>query len=164
MPSKIVKESYLMTIRAQINDAVKTAMKAGDKSRLETLRMVNAAIKQKDIDTRSDTNKELVSDETILGILQGLIKQRRESAAMYRDGKREELAAKEEAEIAVIETYLPAQKSADEVAAIVAQLVTEAGATSIKDMGKVMGLLKTRYAGQLDMGAAGAAVKTALGG
>jgi uncharacterized protein YqeY len=147
--------------RTEFNDALKTAMKGGDQVGVATIRLINAALKQKDIDARP-SGKE-VTDADILSLLQGMIKQRRESISIFRENKREDLATKEEAEVAVIERFLPAQKTDAEVEAIVAQLIKETGAASQKDMGKVMGALKAQYAGQLDMGKAGAVVKQKLG-
>jgi uncharacterized protein YqeY len=135
-------------------------MKAGDSVAVGTIRLINAALKQKDIDARP-TGKE-VTDSDILSMLQGMIKQRKESISIFRENKREDLATKEEAEVAVIEKFLPAQMSDAEVEAIVVKLITETGAASQKDMGKVMGALKSQYAGQIDMGKAGAVVKRKL--
>ena len=136
-------------------------MKGGDQVTVGTIRLINAGLKQKDIEARP-TGKE-VSDADILSMLQGMIKQRRESISIFRENKREDLATKEEAEVAVIERFLPAQMSDAEVEAVVAKLIAETGAASQKDMGKVMGALKTQYAGQIDMGKAGAVVKQKLG-
>ncbi len=150
-----------MNKRTEFNDALKTAMKGGDQVTVGTIRLINAGLKQKDIEARP-TGKE-VSDADILSMLQGMIKQRRESISIFRENKREDLATKEEAEVAVIERFLPAQMSDAEVEAVVAKLIAETGAASQKDMGKVMGALKTQYAGQIDMGKAGAVVKQKLG-
>jgi uncharacterized protein YqeY len=147
--------------RTEFNDDLKTAMKAGDQNAVGTLRLINAALKQKDIDARP-SGKE-VTDSDILSMLQGMIKQRQESLKIFRDNKRDDLADKEAGEIAVIEKYLPKQMSDAEVAAVVDKLIKETGATSQKDMGKIMGALKSQYAGQLDMGKAGAVVKQKLG-
>ncbi|MCE7886371.1 MAG: GatB/YqeY domain-containing protein [Alphaproteobacteria bacterium PRO2] len=150
-----------MSKRTEFNDALKAAMKAGDQNAVGTLRLINAALKQKDIDARP-SGKE-VTEADILSMLQGMIKQRKESIQIFRENKREDLATKEEAEVAVIERFLPAQMDDAEVAAIIDKLIKETGAASQKDMGKVMGALKTQYAGQLDMGKAGAVVKQKLG-
>jgi uncharacterized protein YqeY len=147
--------------RTEFNDDLKTAMKGGDQMAVATLRLINAALKQKDIDARP-SGKE-VTEADILSMLQGMIKQRQESLKIFRDNKRDDLADKEAAEIAVIEKYLPKQMSDAEVAAVVDKLIKETGAASQKDMGKVMGALKSQYAGQLDMGKAGAVVKQKLG-
>lgn len=150
-------------MRDQINTAMKDAMRAKDSARLSTVRLMNAAIKERDIAARSDGNSDGVSDADILGILAKMIKQRQESAKVYEEAGRIELAESERAEIAVIEEFLPKQLSDDEVAKAVKDTVSEVGAESIRDMGKVMGLLKERYSGQMDFGVAGAAVKKALG-
>ncbi|MEO1563409.1 MAG: GatB/YqeY domain-containing protein [Pseudomonadota bacterium] len=150
-------------MRDQINTAMKDAMRAKDSARLSTVRLMNAAIKERDIAARSDGNSDGVSDADILGILAKMIKQRQESAKVYEEAGRIELAESERAEIVVIEEFLPKQLSDDEVAKAVKDTVSEVGAESIRDMGKVMGLLKERYSGQMDFGVAGAAVKKALG-
>lgn len=150
-----------MSKRTEFNDDLKTAMKGGDQMAVATLRLINAALKQKDIDARP-SGKE-VTEADILSMLQGMIKQRQESLKIFRDNKRDDLADKEAAEIAVIEKYLPKQMSDAEVAAVVEKLIKETGATSQKDMGKIMGALKSQYAGQLDMSKAGAVVKQKLG-
>lgn len=137
-------------------------MKGGDQNAVATIRLINAALKQKDIDARP-SGKE-VTEADILSMLQGMIKQRKESISIFRENKREDLAVKEEAEVAVIEKFLPAQMSDAEVEAIVDKLIAETGAASQKDMGKVMGALKAQYAGQIDMGKAGAVVKQKLNG
>ncbi|MGB4106991.1 MAG: GatB/YqeY domain-containing protein [Alphaproteobacteria bacterium] len=150
-----------MSKRTEFNDDLKTAMKGGDQIAVGTLRLINAALKQKDIEARP-SGKE-VTESDILSMLQGMIKQRQESLKIFRDNKRDDLADKEAAEIAIIEKYLPKQMSDAEVAAVIDKLIKETGAASQKDMGKVMGALKSQYAGQLDMGKAGAVVKQKLG-
>ncbi len=150
-----------MSKRTEFNDDLKTAMKGGDQMAVATLRLINAALKQKDIEARP-SGKE-VTESDILSMLQGMIKQRQESLKIFRDNKRDDLADKEAAEIAIIEKYLPKQMSDAEVAAVVDKLIKETGAASQKDMGKIMGALKSQYAGQLDMGKAGAVVKQKLG-
>jgi len=147
--------------RTEFNEDLKTAMKAGDQVAVGTLRLINSALKDKDIDARGK-GKEFGESE-ILSMLQSMVKQRQESLKIFRDNNREDLASKEEAEIKIIEKYLPKQMSYAEVEAIVVKLIAETGAASQKDMGKVMGALKTQYAGQLDMGKAGAVVKQKLG-
>lgn len=146
-----------MSIRENLMADTKTAMKAKEKETLATLRLISAAIKDKDIAART-TGKEL-GDTEIMALFQTMIKQRRESVKMYKDGGRPELAEKEEAEIVVIEKYLPQQLSEDEMKEAIAAAVAETGAESIKDMGKVMGVLKGKYVGQMDFGKAGALVK-----
>jgi uncharacterized protein YqeY len=151
-------------LRDRLNTELKEAMKAGDHARVSTLRMVNAAIKDKDIAARPAGNASGIGEAEILSLLQTMVKQRRESVAMYTQGNRADLVAKEEAEIAVIEHYLPAQMDAAAMAAAVDAAMAEAGATGIRDMGKVMGVLKGKYAGQMDFAAAGLLVKKKLDG
>ncbi len=150
-------------LRDDINNAVKEAMKARDERRLSTLRMVNFTIKNADIEARGQ-GKPPLADGDLLGLLQKMIKQRQESVELYEKGGREELAAQERAEIAVISAYLPKQMSDDDVKAAVAAIITETGASGIKDMGKVIGELKAKYAGQMDFGKASGVVKAALTG
>jgi uncharacterized protein YqeY len=148
-------------LRDDINNAVKEAMKAKDERKLSTLRMVNSTIKNADIEARGQ-GKPPLSDGDLLGVLQKMIKQRQESVALYEKGGREELAAQERAEIAVISGYLPKQMSDDDIKAAIAAAIAETGASGIKDMGKVIGLLKAKYAGQMDFGKASGLVKAAL--
>ena len=148
-------------LRQQISDDVKTAMKAKDEA-LSGLRLIQAAIKDKDIAARPG-NMNGISDAEIIDMLQKMVRQRQESIEMYTKGNRPELAAKEQGEIDVINRYLPKQMSEAETTAAIAAIVAETGASSIKDMGKVMGVLKERYAGQLDFGKVGALVKAKLG-
>ena len=150
-------------LRDDINTAVKEAMKAKEERKLSTLRMVNSSIKNADIEARGQGKPQL-SDEDILGLLQKMIKQRQESVALYDKGGRTELAAQEREEITVISAYLPKQMSDDEVKAAIAAIVTETGASGMKDMGKVIGALKAKYAGQMDFGKASGLVKAALTG
>lgn len=150
-------------LRAQIMQAMKDAMKSGDKARLSTIRLMQSAIKDKDIASRTDGRNDGVSDAELLDLFSKMVKQRRESAELYEKGERPDLVEKERAEIAVLEEFMPRQMGEDEVKAAVAAVVAELGASSIKDMGKVMGALKERYAGQMDFAKAGAAVKAALG-
>lgn len=150
-------------LRDDINNAVKEAMKARDERRLSTLRMVNSTIKNADIEARGQ-GKPPLSDGDLLGLLQKMIKQRQESVALYEKGGREELAAQESAEIAVISGYLPKQMSDDDVKAAVAAVIADTGASGVKDMGKVIGALKAKYAGQMDFGRASGVVKAALTG
>ena len=150
-----------MDLRTRFTAEIKTAMLARDASTTGTLRMVTARLKDMDIAARPGPPLE---DAAIIAMLRGMAKSRRESVEMYRQGNREELAAKEEAEISVIEGFLPSQMDDAALAAAVAAAVTETGATSIKEMGKVMAVLKGKYAASLDMAKAGPAVKAALGG
>ena len=147
-------------MREKINADLKVAMKAGEKDRVGTLRLVNAAIKSADIDARP-SGKE-ITDADLLGVLTKMIKQRRDSIEQFVAGGRQELADKEAAEIRVIEAYLPKQMDAAEAKAAISAVIKEVGAASQKDMGKVMAALKARYAGQMDFGKASAAVKELL--
>jgi uncharacterized protein len=153
-----------MSLRAQLTDAMKDAMKAKDAKRLATVRLVLAALKDKDIAARSETSRDLLGDDEILGLMAKMIKQREESAAVYRQGGRPELAENEESEIAIIRTFMPRQMDEAEAKAAIQAVIAETGAASIKDMGKVMAVLKERYAGQMDFGKASAATKDALSG
>jgi hypothetical protein len=150
-------------LRDQINDAVKTAMKAQDKLRLSTLRMVNSAIKNADIEARG-VGKGLLADADILGLLQKLIKQRQESIELYDKGGRPELAAQERSEIEMIASFLPQQLSEAEAKEAIAGVIRETGAAGMKDMGKVIAALKERYAGKMDFGKVSALVKGMLTG
>jgi uncharacterized protein YqeY len=147
--------------RTEITDALKEAMKAKDATRLGTLRLINAAIKDRDIALRAEGGE--VGDAEILAILGKMVKQRQESAKAYEEGGRLELAEQEMAEIKVITDYLPAQLSEDETAAAVDDAIATTGAESIRDMGKVMSVLKGKYTGQMDFGAVGPLVKARLG-
>jgi len=152
-----------MSLRDRLQLALKEAMKAKAADRLSTLRLINAAIKDRDIASRGDGGPEMVSDAEITAIMGKMVKQRQESARAYEEGGRLELAGKELAEIGVIQEYLPRQMDAAEVAAAVEAAVAETGAASIRDVGKVMGVLKAKYAGQMDFGAVGALVKARFG-
>jgi len=149
-------------LRSQINDALKAAMKAKESARVSTLRLMTAALKDRDIAARGKGDDGGVPDDDILNMLQTMIRQRRDSVQMFRDGDREELALKEEAEIVVIEEFMPTQLSDDDIAAAAAEVIGEVGAKGIKDMGRVMGVLKERFAGQMDFGKASGAVKKLL--
>jgi hypothetical protein len=149
------------TMREQINADLKVAMKAGEKTRVGTLRLINAAIKSADIDARP-SGKDKISDEDILGLLSKMIKQRRDSIEQFTSGGRQDLADKELAEVKIIELYLPKQMDEADVKKAVADLIKEVGAESPKDMGKIMGALKTRYAGQMDFSKASATAKELL--
>jgi uncharacterized protein len=148
-------------IRDRITEETKVAMKSGDKPRLSALRMVSSALKNADIEAR--TGGKEVGDDAVMGLLQKLIKQRQESAELYDKGARPELAAAERAEIVVIQSFLPQQMSEDETRAAIAAAITETGAASVKDMGKVMAALKARHAGKMDFAKASALVKAMLG-
>ncbi len=151
-------------IREKLTGALKDAMRARAEPATTTIRMVNAAIKQKDIDVARPRGDQHISDDEVLNLLQSLIKSRRESIELYKQGDRQDLVNKEEAEIDVIEQFLPKQLSEAETLAVVRELVASLGATGVKDMGKVMGALKSKYAGQLDMTKASAIVKHVLAG
>jgi len=149
-------------MRDRINASLKEAMKAKDAPRLSTLRLINAAIKDQDIALRGEGIDTGVTDEQILSILAKMIKQRQESASTYEQAGRLELAEKERAEIKVIEEFLPRQLSEDEVQKAIAEAMKEVGAESIRDMGRIMAALKAKYAGQMDFGKVGSAVKERL--
>jgi uncharacterized protein YqeY len=150
-----------MALRDQFTDQLKASMRAGDASRTSTLRMILSKVKDADIAARPK-GIDQVPDEEVLSTLRGMVKSRRESVDLYRQGNRPELAAKEEAEIAVIEGFLPQQMDDAAVEQAVADAVTETGAASIKDMGKVMAALRAKYAATLDMAKAGPIVKAKL--
>jgi uncharacterized protein YqeY len=150
-------------LRENINNAVKEAMKAKEERKLSTLRMVNSTIKNADIAARGE-GKPPLSDGDLLGVLQKMIKQRQESVELYDKGGRAELAAQEREEIAIISAYLPKQMSDDDVKAAIAAAIAETGAAGMKDMGKVVGHLKGKYAGEMDFGKASGLVKAALTG
>lgn len=151
-----------MGLRTRISNALKEAMKAKEADRLATLRLINAAIKDRDIDARAEGLEEGVGDDAVLGILGKMVKQRYESARAYEEGGRLELAEKELAEIKIIEEFLPRQLSEDESEAAIDAAIEAVGATSIRDMGKVMGELKTKFTGQMDFGKVGPMVKDRL--
>lgn len=148
-------------LRDQINNSLKDAMKSGEKLKLSTLRLVNAAIKNADIEARGG-GKPPLDDTALLGLLQKMIKQRQESVELYEKGGRAELAAGERGEIEIIQGFLPKQMSDAEVDAAIKAAIAETGAASVKDMGKVIGVLRGKYAGQMDFGKASGLVKTAL--
>jgi uncharacterized protein YqeY len=148
-------------IRDTIKAALVTAMKGGDKSRTAAIRLIQSSIKNRDIELRGNANPP-EDDVLVTEVLQKMIKQRRESIAMYEQGGRAELAAAEQAEVEVIEGFLPAQMSEEETKAAIDAIATELGASSVKDMGRVMAALKERHAGQLDMSKASGLVKARL--
>ena len=151
-----------MSLRERLSTSLKDAMRAKDATRLMTLRLINAAIKDRDIDARAEGNEIGVSDDTLLAILSKMVKQRQESARAYEEGGRLELAEKELSEITIVEEFLPRQLSATETEQVIADAIAEADANSIRDMGKVMGVLKAKYTGQLDFGKVGGLVKAQL--
>jgi len=147
-----------MPLKNQITEDMKSAMKAGDKDRLKTVRLIMAAIKQVEVDQRIE-----IDDAGVLSVLEKMVKQRRDSVEQFEKGGRDDLAAIEKAEIEVLETYLPEQLSADEITALVDEIIAATGAEGMRDMGKVMGQIKARAAGRADMGAVSATVKERLG-
>ena len=148
-------------MREAFNTALKDAMRSGDKVKVATVRMITAALKDRDIEARG-AGKGPLGDDEILSLLQKMIKQRQESQKIYEDNGRPELAAQEAAEIAVIASFMPAQLSDAEIDAAIAAAITETGAAGMKDMGKVVGKLKEKYAGRMDFAKASAAVKAKL--
>ena len=150
-------------LRDKINDAVKTAMKAHDKLRLSTLRLVNAAIKNAEIEAQM-AQKPALTDEDIVGLMQKMIKQRQDSVVAYEQGNRKELADQERSEIEVIKGFMPQQLSEAETKEAIVGAIKETGAASVKDMGRVMAVLKERYTGKLDFGKVSGVVKALLAG
>tara|TARA_B110000196_G_C20565140_1_gene394962 strand:- start:27 stop:482 length:456 start_codon:yes stop_codon:yes gene_type:complete len=150
-------------LRDDIKSALTIAMKGKDKQGVSTLRLIMAAIKDRDIAARSKGITDGIGEDEILSIMQSMVKQRRESIEMYEKGGRMELAQQETEEISVIETFMPAQLNADGVTFAIDEAISASNAKSIKDMGKVMGHLKNKYAGRMDFGKAGAAIKDRLG-
>ena len=147
-----------MSLKGKITDDMKSAMKAGEKDRLKAVRLILAAIKQIEVDTRTE-----LDDAAILSVLDKMVKQRRDSVEQFQKGGRDDLVNIELAEIAVIETYLPEQLSNEELDTLIDEVISATGAESIRDMGKVMGQIKSKAAGRADMGAVGAKVKARLG-
>ncbi len=150
-------------LRSRFTEAMKESMRAGDAPRTSTIRMIIAKLKEVDIAARP-SGVDKVPDEQVTQMLRGMVKSRRESVDLYRQGNRPELAAKEEAEIAVIEAFLPQQMDAGAMEAAVKAAIAEAGAASVKDMGKVMAILRAQHAATMDLSKAGPMVKAALGG
>ena len=150
-------------LRTQINNTYKAAMKRKETIAVSTLRLIQAAIKDRDIAARSKGNTDGISDDEVLSLLQSMIKQRRDSIEAYEKGGRMELAQQEAEEISIIEGFLPAQMNDDEIAAAVDSVISDVEATTLKDMGKVMAALKEQFAGQMDFGKASGAVKAKLG-
>jgi uncharacterized protein YqeY len=150
-------------LRDDINNALKDAMKARDERRVSTLRLVNSTLKNADIEARGQ-GKGPLGDDEVLGVLQKMIKQRHESIELYEKGGRPELAQQERDEVTIISSYLPKQMSDDEVKAAIADVVRDTGAAGMKDMGKVIGALRAKYAGRMDFTKASAIVKSTLTG
>ncbi|MHC8508875.1 MAG: GatB/YqeY domain-containing protein [Rhodospirillales bacterium] len=152
-----------MSIRARLNEALKDAMKAKDTAAVATTRLILAALKDRDIAARSGGVDAELNDDQIMQLLQSMVKQRGESIKMYKEGKREDLAAREELEISIIKTFLPEQMDDAAMAEAVAAVVAETGAQNLKDMGKVMAALKERHTGRMDFSKASKLVKEKLG-
>ena len=153
-----------MSLRDQLNADMKDAMKSGDKRKLATIRLMNAAIKDKDINSRTDGHdSEKLPDAALLDLFAKMVKQRQDSISAYEQGGRPELAQQEREEMEIIQSYMPKQLSDDETRSAIQSIITAVGANSVKDMGKVMAELKTKYSGQIDMGKAGGVVKALLG-
>ncbi len=151
-----------MSLRDQLSISLKSALKARSSQRVATVRLVLAAVKDRDIAAREDGNSLGITDEEIMALLQSMIKQRRESIALYQQGGRDELARQEEAEIEIIQSFLPAQMTGEEIEKAVDEVITETGAENLRDMGRVMTALRERYAGRLDFSAAGTVAKARL--
>ena len=149
----------MSSLKGRITDDMKAAMRSGEKERLGVIRMVTAAIKQREVDERIS-----LDDAQVLSVLEKMIKQRKESVAQFQAGNRADLVAKESAEIALLQGYLPSQLSDSELDALIADAIASTGAVSIKDMGKVMGIIKGKAQGRADMAAVGAKIKAKLGG
>ena len=153
-----------MSLRIQLTDALKESMKAKDQVRTDTIRMAIAEMKKRDIDARALGNANGIPDTELQAAIQKLISSRRDAIVMYEKGARPELVAKEQAEIAVLESFLPKQLDAAAIEEAAKAEIAVAGATSVKDMGKVMGAMKAKFTGQMDLGLASATVKRLLGG
>jgi len=147
-----------MQLKQRITEDMKSAMRAGEKERLATIRLIQAAIKQREVDERIQ-----LDDTQVLVVLEKMVKQRRESITQFEAGNRADLAAKEQAELELLQAYLPEPLSEAELDALIAAAIAETSATTVKDMGRVMGLVKTRAAGRADMSAVGARIKGRLG-
>jgi uncharacterized protein len=149
----------LASLKERITDDVKTAMRSGEKERLGVIRMITAAIKQREVDERIS-----LDDAQVLSVLEKMIKQRKESLEAFKAGNRQDLADKEAAEITLLQGYMPSQLSASELDVLINEAVASTGAASIKDMGKVMAIIKAKAQGRADMGTVGAKIKAKLGG
>ena len=148
-----------MSLKERITDDMKAAMRAGEKERLGVIRMITAAIKQREVDERIS-----LDDAQVLAVLEKMVKQRKESLVQFQAGNRQDLVDKESAEIELLKTYLPSQLGDAEIDALIADAIAATGAASVKDMGKVMGVIKAKAQGRADMGAVGAKIKAKLGG
>src|SRR5882757_997325 len=147
----------MAALKDRITEDMKTAMRAGEKERLATIRLILSAVKQREVDERIQ-----LDDSQVLAVLEKMIKQRKESITQFESGGRADLVAKEQAELAILQVYLPAQMSEAEIDALIAEAMAATGATSIKDMGKVMGIMKAKAQGKADMGAVSARIKQKL--
>jgi len=152
-----------MPLREELTQALRTAMKSRETRAVSTIRLILTAVKDRDIAARGKGNTEGISDQDILQVLQTMIRQRHEAIALYQQGGRQELAAQEQEEIRIIERFMPKQLSEDEILSVIRTVAAEIGATTIKDMGRTMAVLRTRYAGQMDFAKAGATLKQLLG-
>jgi len=152
-----------MALRERFTTALKESMKAGDQRRVSTVRMILAALKDRDIEARGKGNPNGIGDSDVQQMMQGLIKQRREAIELYKQGNRPELVQQEQEEIAVIESFLPKQMSDAEAEAAIKQVIAAVGAQSVRDMGRIMTALKEKHAGQLDLSKASGLVKKLLG-
>jgi uncharacterized protein YqeY len=148
-----------MSLKERITDDMKAAMRSGEKERLGVIRMITSAIKQREVDERIT-----LDDAQVLSVLERMIKQRKESLVQFQAGNRPDLVAKETAEVTLLQSYLPSQLSDAELDALIADAIAATGAASIKDMGKVMGIIKSKASGRADMAAVGAKIKAKLGG
>jgi uncharacterized protein YqeY len=148
-----------MSLKERITDDMKAAMRSGEKERLGAIRMITSAIKQREVDERI-----MLDDAQVLSVIEKMIKQRKESLAQFQAGNRQDLVDKESAEIALLQSYMPEQLSDDDLNSMIRDAIAAAGATSIKDMGKVMGIIKGKAQGRADMAAVGARIKAKLGG
>lgn len=150
-------------IRETLKKELIEALKEKNETKTATIRLINAAIKDKDIEARPKGNADGIDETAILSLLQSMIKQRKESIEMYKKGNREDLVQKEQAEIDIIQSFLPKQMSEDDMKKAIQEIITEVSASSVKDMGKVMGALKQKYAGKMDFSQASQVIKTLLG-
>jgi len=148
-----------VTLKERITEDMKAAMRASEKERLSTIRLLQAAIKQREVDERVT-----LDDAQVIAVLEKMVKQRRESITQFEQGGRQDLAAREQAEITLLQGYLPAPLTDAEIDALIREAISSTAATSIKDMGKVMGIVKSRAAGRADMGAVSARIKATLAG
>ena len=151
-----------MSLRNKIDEDYKQSIKSKDQQKIDTLRLIRSAIKDKDISTRTSENKELINDTEILSLLINLIKQRKDSIEQFQKAKREDLIKNEQSEIEIIKEYLPQQKTQEETEKIINEIIISNNLESIKDMGKLMAIIKNDYAGEVDMGLAGKIAKSKL--